>query len=98
MVCLGVNGQKVKWCEALSWMDLPDLSLKTRDYFINHEDLDLLNFVKWLRNHLNSWKRKEFKDFKYLGTNMSKGKGSIYWIVSIILGIIVFAVCVNAGK
>lgn len=98
VVCLGVNDQKVKWCEALSWMDLPDLSLKTRDYFINHEDLDLLNFVKWLRNHLNSWKRKEFKDFKYLGTNMSKGKGSIYWIVSIILGIIVFVVCVNAGK
>ena len=97
VICLGVCNQKVKWCEALSWMDRPDLSLKTRDYFVKHEDLDLLNFVKWLRNHLNIWKRKEFKDFEYLGTNMSKGKGLFYWIVSIILGIIVFLVCINAG-
>ena len=93
VVCLGVSGQKVKWCDALSWMDLPTLGLKTRDYFIAHKDLDLVAFVRWLRTHLDSWKRKEFKDFKYLGTNMSEENGTLYWIISLVLGVLVFAVC-----
>lgn len=97
MVCLGVSDQKVKWCEALSWMDLPNLSLETREYFIKNEDLNLLHFVKWLRDHLDSWKRKEFKDFQYLGTNMSKGKSYLYWIISIIMGILVFVLCGAVG-
>lgn len=97
VVCLGISGQKVNWCESLSWMDIPTLSLKTRDYFISHEDLDLVAFVKWLRTQLNSWKRKEFKDFRYLGTNMSEGNGTLYWVISLVLGILVFVVCLSVG-
>lgn len=98
VVCLGVAEQQVKWCEALSWMDVPTLSLKTRDYFIEHETLDLLAFVAWLRGSLDSWKRKEFKDFAYLPKKMSQEKAAIYWSVSILLGILVFVFCIAIGN
>ncbi len=97
VVCLGVDGQQVKWCEALSWMDLPTLSLKTRDYFIEHESLDLVLFVAWLRNNLDSWKRKEFKDFAYLPKKMPEEKADLYWSVSVLLGLLVLVFCLIIG-
>lgn len=98
VVCLGVEGQQVKWCQALSWMDLPTLSLRTRDYFTKHEKLDLEAFVKWLRANLDSWKRKEFKDFDYLPDKMSEEKAAIYWSVSVLLGILVLVFCLVIGN
>ncbi|MCR4966110.1 MAG: hypothetical protein K6A41_10715 [Bacteroidales bacterium] len=77
VVCLGVNGQNVQWCEAMSWSDNKTLELKIRSYFIDKPELNLSQFVVWLRSNLNYWKRKEFKDFDYL----KKGKPSRnYWI------------------
>lgn len=97
VVCLGMDGKQVKWCQALSWMDVPTLSLKTRDYFIEHETLDLLAFVDWLRGNLDSWKRKEFKDFDYLPKKIPEEKIPIYWSVSVLMGIFVFIFCCAIG-
>lgn len=74
VVCLGIEGaDKVAWCNTFSWMDYdaPTLGVATRSYFNEHPDLDLLSFSTWLRNNLDKWKRKEVKDFKYLGVNLS---------------------------
>jgi len=97
VVCLGVNGQEVEWCQALSWMDVPVLGVKTEAYFREYSFLDLLSFVKWLRENLDSWKRKEFKDFEYLGTNMSKGHNLSFWLISLSLGLLVFFLCLIIG-
>ena len=66
VVCLGVNGDKVEWCKTFSWMDEPTLGVKTEAWFLQHPDLDLLEFNHWLCEHITDWKRKEFHDFDYV--------------------------------
>ena len=83
MVCLGVDGDKVAWCHTLSWMDAPTLDVAVKDYFLHNPSLRLTSFVSWLRDHLDLWKRKEFKDFKYLGWNMSHSGSTLFWLVAL---------------
>lgn len=89
-VCLGTDGEKVKWCHCFCWMDEPTLSVATEHYFLKNKKLDLVKFASWLRNNLDKWKRKEFKDFKYLGTNLSKKQNTWFFIISLLLA----AICV----
>ena len=63
VVCLGMNGDTVDWCQTFSWMDEPVLGVKTEDWFRQHPQLDLCAFNQWLCENIGSWKRKEFKDF-----------------------------------
>lgn len=73
-VCLGVEGEEriVKWCSTFSWMDEPTLGVATEGYFLDKEDqpLSLDDFASWFHEHIDLWKRKEFKDFKYLNNKM----------------------------
>lgn len=81
-VCLGIeNGADVKWCEAFSWCDVPALESATETWFINNPVLDLQAYAEWLKDNLHMWKRKEFKDFKYLGVNLSP---TAEWLVAIL--------------
>lgn len=89
-VCLGIDGEKVKWCHCFCWMDEPTLSVATEHYFLKNKKLDLVKFASWLRNNLDKWKRKEFKEFKYLGTNLSKKQNAWFFIISLLLA----AICV----
>lgn len=83
VVCLGVDGDKVAWCHTLSWMDAPTLDVAVKDYFLHNPSLRLSSFVSWLRDHLDLWKRKEFKDFRYLGWNMSHSGSTLFWLVAL---------------
>lgn len=97
LICLGMNGQKVQWCEAMSWMDDKTLELKIRSYFIHHPRLRLTKFVSWLRANLIFWNRKEFKDFDYLKKGVP---GSDYWLflfVSFLVSALLCYICFRMG-
>ena len=99
VVCLGLQGRKVVWCNTLSWMDAPTLDLAVKDYFNHHkEDINLLQFIQWLRDNLDLWKRKEFHDFKYLGRKMSLSETILYWCATLLLTVLTVAICIGIGK
>jgi len=54
-------------------------------------------FTRATKN-LDSWKRKEFKDFEYLGTNMSKGHNLSFWLISLSLSLLVLFLCLIIGR
>ena len=89
VVCLGMNGDRVEWCHTLSWEDEPVLDAKVKDYFLHHNQPQMSEFVHWLRDHLQLWKRKEFKDFEYLGWHMSQKGSALYWAAALALSVIV---------
>ena len=106
VVCLGVDfGQidpqkesdentrpTVKWCKAFSWCDIPRLESATESYFLENKELHLHAYAEWLRGHLDLWKRKEFKDFKYLGVRLSAGRKAIVAVVTILFCIAIIVI------
>ena len=99
VVCLGVDFNQpdsknrynedsrltVKWSKAFSWCDIPSLESATESYFIENKELDIPPFAEWLRGNINLWKRKEFKDFKYLGVRLSPGRKVLVAISTLLL-------------
>ncbi|MBR2429529.1 MAG: hypothetical protein IKB15_06085 [Alistipes sp.] len=78
VVCLGIEPasdaaamHEVAWCKAFSWCDAPQLDNATESWFIEHRRLDIEGYAKWLRDNINLWHRKSFKDFKYMGKRLS---------------------------
>lgn len=71
VICLGMNEDKVDWCHTFSWMDKPTLGVCVEGYFLENDRPDMMHFSNWLSEHLDLWKRKEWKDFKYLGLKLS---------------------------
>lgn len=91
VVCLGVEGNQVKWSNTFSWMDFetPTLGIATNSYFLEHKEFDLLKFVEWLKSSLSLWKRKEAKDFKYLGINLSPKQTAGFFAIAAALSAII---------
>ncbi len=100
VVCLGMSDddKKVEWCHCFSWCDEPKLEVKTRDYFIQHPELDLIAYCNWLKEHLpTDWKRKEFKDFDYIRTHLNRN-GSIWLsIITFVFGAIFVWITLSGG-
>lgn len=76
-ICLGIEqdsekGNLLRWCNAFSWMDEPVLELAIESWARDQQGqpLDLQAFAQWLTEHLDLWKRKEWKDFAYLSDPM----------------------------
>lgn len=97
VVCLGMNGDRVEWCQTLSWMDEPVLDVEVKDYFLHHAQPQMDEFVRWLRNHLDLWKRKEFEDFKYLGWTMSHRGSVLFWVSALLLSLVAFLCDIAIG-
>lgn len=89
-ICLGLEpgSMSVKWCKAFSWCDIPRMETALESWFIANPKLDFDELCMWLRNNVSLWKRKEFKDFKYLGTSLSTGR-------LILMGLLAVALCVG---
>ena len=86
VVCIGVDKDgTVKWSDAFSWMDVPTLSVATRQYLTQNPKLDLVALAQWIRDNLDKWKRKNFEDFKYLGTNFSPAQEKWFVTISVLL-------------
>ena len=91
-VCLGLDGNTVKWCYTFSWMDEPTLGVNTEDYFRHHPELDLRAYVRWLAENIDMWKRKEFADFRYLRVQLSPKQAALLLILcaSLCAGVIYY--------
>ena len=95
-ICLGVEHPRVsdssdsieedpyvlKWCNAFSWMDEPQMELALESWARDHEGepLNLQQFANWLRENIKLWQRKEWKDFKYIANPMT------WWQLLIVFG------------
>ena len=91
IICLGLNTStnKFEWCETFSWEDKPDLAVKTKQWFIDNNDIDSLKeFPTWYEDMLNNnstWVCKNRDDFEYLKTELSNGQFFWLLIISIII-------------
>lgn len=78
-ICLGLDdAQNVKWCKAFSWCDLPQMETALESWYLEHTHLDFKGLANWLEANVSTlWKRKEFKDFKYLGKKLTPWKSAL---------------------
>lgn len=74
VICLGIAKDSVQWCRGFSWSDKPVLELKSRQYFQSNKKLDIAKYAKFIQQNINSWERKEFKDFDYISVELSGGQ------------------------
>lgn len=82
VICLGMDQDKVDWCHTFSWMDQPTLGVKVEGYFLENNTPDMMHFSNWLGQNLDLWKRKEWKDFKYLGLKLSTTQQILLFIAA----------------
>ena len=89
VVCLGVKNNKVDWCNAFSWCDVPTIDVKTETYFTQNDTLDLKAYSDLLRESLNNgeWVRKNFEDFSYLKPELSLTQQIWILVISILLNV-----------
>ena len=86
VVCIGYNTKKqsIDWCESFSWADSPTLEVKTKDYFLTHNKLDIVGYCDYLKPMIKIyWHRKKFEDFKYINVELSDTQ--VTWLFIIIL-------------
>lgn len=99
-ICLGVemgSSPILKWCNAFSWMDEPEMEYALENWARDHEGqpLVLLDFCSWLRENIHLWQRKEWKDFKYIPNPMQWWQLLIVYAIAIIACVICFMVMQN---
>lgn len=89
VVCLGVKDNKVDWCNAFSWCDVPTIDVKTETYFIQNDTLDIKAYSDLLRESLDNgeWVRKNFEDFSYLKPELSLTQQIWVLVISILLNV-----------
>lgn len=89
IVCLGVKDNKVDWCNAFSWCDVPTIDVKTETYFAQNDTLDLKAYSDLLRESLDNgeWVRKNFEDFSYLKPELSLTQQIWILVISILLNV-----------
>lgn len=91
IICLGLDSitKKIDWCETFSWEDNPQLAVKTKQWFIEHNNIDsLVNFTYWYENNLKSnsiWICKDDIDFDYLKTELTSDQLIWLLVISVII-------------
>jgi len=80
---IGEEPYVLRWCNAFSWMDEPQMELAIESWARDHEGepLNLQQFCDWLHQNIHLWQRKEWKDFKYISSPMT------WWQLLIIFGL-----------
>ena len=82
VICLGMDGDKVDWCETFCWMEYDAMGAKVEGYFLENPQPDMMHFSNWLSQHLDLWKRKEWKEFSYLGLKLSTTQQILLFIAA----------------
>lgn len=89
-ICLGIEetdevGYAVRWCEAFSWCDIPQMESAVESWFLEHKALDFTALANWLTENIALWKRKEFKDFEYLKSKIPAWKSALIALATVAL-------------
>lgn len=96
ILCIGIdNNYKIQWTKVISWTEVEILKLKVERSVANME-FNLPAIVDTMAvNVRNEFKRKEFKDFKYISIEPTPTATIVAFIVTLILtvGLSIFSVC-----
>ena len=91
VVCLGVDSHnKVTWADAWSWEDTPNISVKSKSFFLhNGGRLDIQGFANMFIKEIKQghWKRKEFKDYSYISIDLTDGQLTALFIIVLLYNI-----------
>ena len=72
VICVGLDSlNNIKWNNTFSWCDAPELEIKIKSHLNENEKLNIPELCNFIENNLNSWKRKEFKDFDYINSMLT---------------------------
>lgn len=95
ILCIGINDSKqIQWTKVISWTEQELLKLQVERTVANME-FNLTNIVDTMAFHVQKdFKRKEFKDFKYLNIEPTSTAIFVCFLVTMILtiGLAVFSV------
>ena len=88
-LCIGTDSlyKAVNWVSSFSWCDDTSMEVALKDVILKQDSLDLYELGSCTIAALETdlWKRKEFKDFKYMSVDLSVTQ----YIVSVVLLILV---------
>lgn len=95
ILCIGINdSNKIMWSKVISWTDKELLKLQV-ERTVAQMNFDLPSIVDTMAIHVQrDFKRKEFKDFKYINVEPTPLATFISFIVTLILtiGLAIFSV------
>jgi len=85
IICLGVKGDSVVWCNPFSWCDSPEVEVRLRDWYIENPKLNIKELCRFLKPCIiKYWSRKNFKDFSYIKTELNIIDNIIILIITLI--------------
>lgn len=87
VVCVGVDSTRhVIWSNSFSWCDAPWLEVESRQWFSEHDSLDLVEYSRFLEENIpTQWKRKKFSEFSYIRPTLPFG-----WKIGVVIITLVF--------
>ena len=96
IICIGLNKKTgiIAWAYTFSWQYDTTLDVKCRQWLTGNGKhiFDPGKLMTWIENNKGLWKRREFKEFEYIDSYLTKSQmTTIIWtvcILSIISGII----------
>lgn len=95
VICLGMDGTDIKWCQPLSWMDEPTMAVWIQSWFLEHDSLNIPEFYNALRENIGQWHRKQFSDFKYLGHHLSRYHAIAFGSLVTLLAAATYFICIS---
>lgn len=85
VVCIGLEDDgSVRWARTFSWADEQTVEVETDQWLMHNSTLDWKDFHDILRLKIQSWKRKEFKDFDYINVTLPQR----YFVWTLMLSIV----------
>jgi len=69
VVCIGKQDTTIQWVNVFSWTTNEALKIQIRDYIINQKSVTEKHWNElymYMDNNLNTYKRRDFKEFDYL--------------------------------
>lgn len=85
VVCIGMSSDgKVKWARTFSWADEQTVEVEASRWLMDHPSLVWEEFHAWLVEHTAGWKRKEFKDFKYIRISLPAWKIALMFVLAVL--------------
>jgi hypothetical protein len=92
IICLSVDKKNIiQWSKVISWTEVYDLPIETRNYFAVHDTLNLIKFADWLYPKLDKkWIRRNFSKFDYLSVPVPFWALLSTYIISLIVSLIFY--------
>lgn len=83
VVCLGMKRDSIQWCSPFSWSESPVVETRIKSWCLENPRLRIKELAAELERLVKeNWKRREFKDFNYIETEL---RGGDYIIILVLV-------------